>query len=355
MAASKRFRDAAGKLYCESCAQAMQKRQAAPAVQAAPLPVAHAPAPPLPSRSPIAQSESSDYSLAPVAEPATRAPCPKCASSFQPGKAECPLCGFDPASVPLNPEKAREVLGDFDAHPDDSPHDREERRRRKSERDTASQPKARTCTHCGYELTGLKPHRTGGVRCPECNTLNSAFSRREADEQLSNELAREAVRKPLIYLFSGCAIYITLVLIHAVQAANSVSPAAAATGAAATGLNIAAAITSLIVWSVIILVSTAIGVAMFMILCKLLHGGVDTHFGHTLLNVAAAMTCAMSVVVLMWFFVGGFFLLFPLGVAVFTYAAILGDLNDFDLRDSRLIAGATWAIIITLAWILPYI
>ncbi|MFA6043542.1 MAG: hypothetical protein WC718_01035 [Phycisphaerales bacterium] len=373
VSASKRFKDIAGKYYCEACAQAVKRRATLARISPAGVAAGEHAAPetqpvavsrdaqgtgatreaapnPASERQPPSAS-AGEYALSPVEEVITRAPCLKCGSSFQPGKAECVMCGFDPATVPLNPEKAREVLGDFDAHPDDTAENREERRRRKAEREEMERVRSvPTCKQCGYELSGLVADKRGGVQCPECGTSNRFYTRYEHDEMVSRQMEKEAVRKPLIYLCIGGGTYFAIVIGASIQAASTVSRASAIGGAVASGPNYAAAIGAVIGGAIIFGGASFIGVVMYLILGRFLLGGVDSHLRHTVFFVTSAMSCALALFAVGAVFLGSWVLLLPYGVAAFLYAALLADFTDTDLRDARIISIVTWVFIMGLLY-----
>jgi hypothetical protein len=60
---------------------------------------------------------------------------------------------------------------------------------------------AKKCIKCGYDMYGAPT-----VRCPECGTVNLKKGSREFDKEMSKQVAREAVRKPLIYMAIGLPI-----------------------------------------------------------------------------------------------------------------------------------------------------
>ncbi|MBI1190696.1 MAG: hypothetical protein GC200_08480 [Tepidisphaera sp.] len=334
---SRRFKDAAGKFYCEACAQALQRRRAKIAQVA--------------SRSTAAPASEGEYTLEPVEEAVTRAPCPKCASSFQPGRADCPVCGYDPASVPLNPEKAREVLGDFDAHPDDTAESREERRKRKQQREEAeARRNVPHCKKCDYELSGLPTDKRGGMKCPECGTLNRFYTRLQHDEMVSREMEKAAFRKPLIFLTIGGGTYGAYLLYEAAMAAQaSISPGAAALGLTTSGPDYTKAIAIVAAGLGLFVGATVIGLIALLVVARFLMGGVDSHLKHTTLFVASAMSCALAFFAIGDAVTHGLIFLLPLGITTFMYAALLADFVDLELRDARIVSFVTWVIIFVLA------
>lgn len=364
VSASKRFKDAAGKYYCEACVQGVKRRathdRSSPAAaiasreQTASEHIAQpraVPREPKPADVPQHRGTHVDtagggYALAPVEDVATRAPCPKCGASFQPGKAVCVMCGFDPATVPLNPEKARELLGDFDAHPDDTAESREERRRRKAERDASERVRTvPTCKQCGYELSGLVADTRGKVKCPECGTSNRFHTRFGHDEMVSRQMEKETIRRPLVYLCIGGGTYVAAMIGMGIQAASTASRSAAISGVASTGPNFAAAIGAMIAGLLIFGGASFIGVVIYLILGKFLLGGVDSHLRHTVFFVVSAMSCALALFALGATVIGAWVLLIPYGLAAFLYAALLAHFTDTDLRDARIISLVTWVFI----------
>lgn len=148
--------------------------------------------------------------LAPLTPQTHRAPCLKCGAAQQVGVPRCPTCGHTPAEVPLAPDKAREVLGDFDEDPDATGADKRERQRNREERARAREQqklkdaarREASCSGCGYSLKGLKGG-PDGITCPECGVVTRVFARADHHLQTSLEIARSTVRKPLLFLACG--------------------------------------------------------------------------------------------------------------------------------------------------------
>ncbi len=57
------------------------------------------------------------------------------------------------------------------------------------------------CIKCGYDMAGAPT-----VRCPECGTVNLKKGSREYDREMSKQVARDEIRKPLIYMAIGLPI-----------------------------------------------------------------------------------------------------------------------------------------------------
>jgi uncharacterized Zn finger protein (UPF0148 family) len=175
-----RFRDKAGRLWCAACVEKVTK---------APVPITLAP---------------------PDHSGRHRAPCPKCNTPLAVGQPACPSCGYDPSSVPLEPSKARAILGDFD--PDATPLHERLKTKARARRNKPPPPEYRpTCTQCGYDLRGVKPG-PGDLTCPECGTANSFRIRSEEDERLSLEIARREIHRPVRYLIVGLLLTAALLL-----------------------------------------------------------------------------------------------------------------------------------------------
>lgn len=125
------------------------------------------------------------------------------------GQPVCGGCGYDPRSIPLDPAKAEAILGDFD--PDITP---EEKREKKKPKPPPAPPKEKTCTECGYALTGVPARPQGGIVCPECGAENRALTRGEADEELSREVAKWTYLKPVLMAAISLPIYAVLLLLQ---------------------------------------------------------------------------------------------------------------------------------------------
>lgn len=104
-----------------------------------------------------------------------RAPCPKCGAEQLVGVPACPSCGYTPPLDPGSPKlpKPRRM----------------------------GRIRAVTCRKCSYNLKGLKDGT-----CPECGHVNALTGRREWDEEVSQEISRDAFRRPLLFLAAGLAV-----------------------------------------------------------------------------------------------------------------------------------------------------
>ncbi|CAG0970561.1 hypothetical protein PHYC_01222 [Phycisphaerales bacterium] len=180
------FVDTSGKWWCRECFTSHGLRQSSPR-------------PGSPGDGPIA-IEGPNFAGK------TRAPCPKCGAAMTPGIPACSVCAYDPASIPLDPAKARDILGDFD--PDATPKEKGEPRTIKK----PPKPRIPTCTNCGYSLKGLPAQPSGGIVCPECSTHNTVVLRRDEDEETSREIARWTYLKPLYLLIGGLIGYVLLLI-----------------------------------------------------------------------------------------------------------------------------------------------
>jgi predicted RNA-binding Zn-ribbon protein involved in translation (DUF1610 family) len=124
-----------------------------------------------------------------------------------PGIAACPACGYDPSSVPLNTDKAREVLGDFDNDGTFTPAEERERQAAKAAKKKGDKDRSSiACKACGQSLVGVPRQKAGELICPECGVSNRPASRREYDEEVSASIERWAYLRPAIMLTVGLAI-----------------------------------------------------------------------------------------------------------------------------------------------------
>lgn len=178
LAASKRFKDSKGRLFCVDCAARLRARAAA----------AITPAP-----GPNDDPDDGVFKLAdePIPQAAPRRPvsmhlCPDCATPLGSGPV-CLSCGFNRVTGVAIGAGGSDAPGPIAPAGTDAVAPKAKPKR-----------KELPCIECGYDLTGLKtPH------CPECGTLNSRLSRaRAADRQT----LRGMYVKPLIMVAVGLTI-----------------------------------------------------------------------------------------------------------------------------------------------------
>lgn len=219
-----RVRDGSGRYACKACVEAASRdastpaRTSAPGPARVPVPLESAtpssrPAPPRPEpvvRSPVSIADpDGTIPLEDVGMTGSRAPCPRCGGAMSPGVAACGSCGYDPSSVPLNTEKAREILGDFDNDGTFTPA--EDRARAKDaaarkKKPAKSGPQVIPCKQCSQNLVGVPIRKDGVTVCPECGTENRPMTRREYDEEVSSSVHRWAYLRPALMLGIGLAL-----------------------------------------------------------------------------------------------------------------------------------------------------
>lgn len=261
----------------------------------------------------------------------TRAPCPTCGGALIVGQPVCGGCGYDPRSIPLDPAKAEAILGDFD--PDITP---EEKREKKKPKPPPPPPKEKTCTQCGYALTGVPARPQGGIVCPECGEENRSRTRGENDEQLSREVARWTYLKPALMAGISLPIYAVLLLIQGWwqggwQAAL-VGPVRAAgvrgwpLAMKSLGLGL-----GLYVWSV--------GIAFVVtVVMGVMWTGISTTFRVTAVTVAGLLAVAFAC--------GLFLFAIPLPLpwwaifafCMFGYTWYVGEMLDLDMHEAFIVS-----------------
>jgi DNA-directed RNA polymerase subunit RPC12/RpoP len=263
----------------------------------------------------------------------SRAPCPKCGGAMRPGVPACGGCGFDPSTIPLEPSKAREILGDFD--PDATPA---HKRAPKKAKATAKVPSP-VCSSCGYALANIPASAQGDIVCPECGTRNHVSLRREVDEELSAEVARWAVLRPALMIAGGVGVSAAVLLamgwiqggvaasLHGVMKPPGQRGWGVALGNLAGGMAFYAW-ASLIAWGT----TAALG---------LLWTGIANSLRMMLLNVAGLVAVAFG----MYLALGLIPLPIPwwaMGVLCWiVYVWYLADMQDLDLQEAGVVAGAS--------------
>lgn len=267
----------------------------------------------------------------------TRAPCPNCGAAMTPGVPACPVCAYDPASIPLDPAKAREILGDFD--PDATPKDK------RAPKPSAKKAKrnAPTCTGCGYNLKGLPALPSGGTQCPECSTINSVILRRDEDEETSREIARWTYLKPLYLLIGGLTGYVPLLLSRGWLNGNYPAalsgmikpPGQSGWGSALANLGLGLA---LYAWTVVVS-------AGLTFLVGLAWAGISTTIRILVLQTAGLLATLFAVWLLIymipipipWWAISAFCGLF--------YLYYLADMQEIEWWDAAVIGVATCAVV----------
>ncbi len=263
----------------------------------------------------------------------SRAPCPKCGGAMRPGVPACGRCGFDPTTIPLEPSKAREVLGDFD--PDATPAHKRASKKAKA----PAAVRAPACSSCGYSLAKLPSSAQGEIVCPECGTINRIALRREADEELSAEVARWAVLRPVLMIAGGLGVSAAVLLAMGwVQGgvAASLHGMLKAPGQRGWGealRNLAGGMAFFVWASLIAWGATAV--------LGLLWTGISNSLRMMLLNVAGLTAVAMG----MYLALGLIPLPIPwwaMGVLCWIiYVWYLADMQDLDLQEAAVVTGAS--------------
>ncbi|MDX2131950.1 MAG: hypothetical protein SFY69_07860 [Planctomycetota bacterium] len=271
----------------------------------------------------------------------SRAPCPKCGAAMRPGVPAC-VCGFNPAALPLDPEKVRQILGDFD--PDATPAD--QRRPKKAKPAPAvAQP---TCGACGYVLTGVPTSAQGDVTCPECGTTKRLSYRKPEYDELSAEVARWSVLRPVFMIAGGLLVVVGVMFANGwVQGGIRGAALGWVRPPGQRGLGVAGPLVlgGLLVYAWATLV--AFGVTALL---GVMWTGVSTTFRKMLLNVAGLVAVALAIRVTVdliplpipWWATGM--------VCGVIYAWYLADMQDLDLQESAIVTFCTALLVwVTLA------
>lgn len=273
-----------------------------------------------------------------------RAPCVKCGTAMVAGTPACPKCGYDPASVPLNPDKAREILGEFD--PDVTPVSK----RKKKPKKIAPAPPPPTCSQCSYPIAGLTAEPNGSVTCPECGTRQVIRVRRAVDDETSRDVERWMYLKPSLVL---AGFFVMLVLTLLVQGWVQGGLNGALSGwirpSTSRGWGVAArAVAHGLAWYGC---GVVVGFGVALLLTTFWCGGSTTK-RVLALQIASLMTMAFGVTTAV--------LLIPIPIPLWAVLAVVGifytyylaDWQDLYMQDAGIIAGVTvvamW--IVRIAW-----
>lgn len=228
----------------------------------------------------------------------TGPPCRGCGASMAPGAILCLKCGR-----------------------------REFRKDNKSPRIPADETARRAikCAECGYDLSGLPTSK-----CPECGHVTRGYTRSEALEKDSIEVARWAYKKPAIIFGIGFLAAVGIML------------AVSGGSATRTGVYLAA-----------FPVRVVISVAVYWICC-LTWLGFDAPLKLVTLRMAAILACVDVAIMLTSAvgFVGAGMIKFVLAGIVYVY--LIWDLFELDMEDARLLAAITLAANLGIIGVLMY-
>lgn len=298
-----------------------------------------------------AEALQAPIQLSPLEIEKHRAPCLKCGTPQQVGVPTCPKCGHTPGEVPLTPERAREVLGDFDEDPDATGMDERTRQRTREERARAREQQRlkdaakrdASCSGCGYSLKGLRGGPEG-ITCPECGVVTKVFARDDRHLQTSLEIARSTVRRPLLFLacgvpgvtlLSGAKGWVVGGMAGAMYGFIGPGPKGGPVEAAANaGLGL--------LWLAIAWVVAMVSVFV----CGLIWTGINTTFRLMALQTAGIM----SIAALTFLVLAAIPLPLPMwviaSIAGIVYAWQLSDAQDLFGQDAAIVTGITGFVLI---------
>jgi len=250
------------------------------------------------------------------------------------GTPACPKCGYDPASIPLDPEKAREILGEFD--PDVTPA---AQRKKKTPKKPVPVPPPPKCSQCSYPIAGLTAEPNGTVTCPECGTRQVIRVRRAVDDETSREVERWMYLKPTLVL---CGFLLVLVLALVVQGWVQGGVSGALSGwirpAASRGWGVAArALAHGLAWYGC---GVVVGSGVALLLTTFWCGGSTTK-RVLALQVTSLMAMAFGVTTLVLLIPIPIPLWAVLAVVGIFYAYYLADWQDLYMQDAGIITGVT--------------
>jgi hypothetical protein len=302
----------------------------------------------------VATAPAIDGGIIPLEEvdmTGSRAPCPRCGAAMLPGVAACGACGYDPSSIPLNTDKAREILGDFDNDGTFTPGEERARikaaagRRKKAADQTPAQI---PCKKCSQNLLGVPIQKDGSRICPECGTANRPLTRREYDEEVSISVHRWAYLRPTLMLGIGLVVCMALWAANGWIRGGAVGAAAGWIGSGPAG-GVAGSLLQVGLGLAGFVIATIVAVGA-VILAGWAWTGFSAPIHLTILQTAGCLATSLAIILFLRAIPIPFppMLILALGAMIYSY--LLSEEIDVYLQDATIITVMTFGAVVLLSF-----